>query len=130
MSTGASLAAALLIGGLFEGVCLAMFGTTPGKALMGARVRDVHGRRPGFFVAPGRFGYCAMAGRGLGIPLVGLATLVGALTRYEKTRSTLWDEYFRTRVERAPVAWWRWGTALAVWVRQAALVVADRLVPA
>jgi uncharacterized RDD family membrane protein YckC len=110
------LAIAILASLLLESFCLAVFGATPGKWLMGVRVRDAKGAKLSFGAALRRWFYVFAIGRGLGIPLIGLITAWVSFQHYETEGATAYDQQLAVNVDRPQIAQWRWviGIALAV----------------
>jgi hypothetical protein len=82
---------------VLEAVYLSMFGTTPGKCLLGISVRGIEGGKPGFGEALVRAITVRIKGLGMG-PLTGML----AYGRLMRNGSTSWDEYggFVVRHER------------------------------
>lgn len=85
-----------------EALLLSTLGTTPGKALLGVRVRTVTGENLNFFQALSRTTGVWIRGEGLGIPLVSLVTLIVAYNKLMGDRITSWDREGGTVVEHGP----------------------------
>ncbi len=84
--------AATLVLMVSEPFLLAHWGWTPGKSLLGVRVRRRDGRRLSLGQAFWRAWGVAFSGMGLGIPIVSFITLLVAYNRLTKTGITSWDE--------------------------------------
>ena len=74
-----------------EGVCLATFGTTPGKWLLGIRVLSKDGTKLTYLTALQRTLLVWVQGDAAGIPILILLTRVFAHKRLLATGTTLWD---------------------------------------
>jgi uncharacterized RDD family membrane protein YckC len=85
-----------------ESLLMSTLGTTPGKALLGVRVRTNTGENLNFFQALSRTGGIWIRGEALGIPIVNLFTLVVAYNKLMGNRITSWDREGGTIVEHAP----------------------------
>jgi uncharacterized RDD family membrane protein YckC len=77
---------------VLEGLALAIFGATPGKALFGLRVMREDGSAIPFEVALGRALRVWVVGLGLGLPIVSLFTMARAKATLETNHSTSWDQ--------------------------------------
>jgi len=76
----------------FEPMMLSSFGTTPGKSLLGIRIRDLSGKRISYTKAMKRGFFVWLNGMGTGIPLIALFTMIIAYNRLKKNGITSWDE--------------------------------------
>lgn len=102
------LAAAFLLFCLWEPLFLANAGTTPGKWLMGIRVRGADGGKLSYPRALWRFVQVWVVGLAAGIPLLVLATMLMARARLQSDGSTSWDESVGAQVthsKRHPALW-------------------------
>ncbi len=109
------IVATFLLSALLESICLAVFGATPGKAIMGVRVRDEGGQRIGFVTAIKRWGLVLAIGRGLSIPLVTLWAMWSSLQHYEEHAETTWDDMLHLKTTRNEIAWWRWTIGVGIY---------------
>lgn len=105
---------ALLLAMLPIAVLLA-FAQTPGKWLLGIRVRNADGTRLSFLKALQREAWVLVRGLGLGLPVVTLFTLVMSHGDLKNEGTTCWDRRFGCRVEHAPRTpfWWVRATLVA-----------------
>lgn len=94
-----------------EALALSMFGTTPGKALLGLSVRRNDGQRVALGTALGRAWKVAWRGIALGVPLLSFITAIVAFTRYSNTGRSSWDADAGTDVRARPIEAWRWQAA-------------------
>ncbi len=76
----------------FEGISVALFGTTPGKILLNIRIRSMSGQKPGPWAAFRRALHVWAAGMGFGMPLVSLVTMGIGHSKLVKNGATSWDE--------------------------------------
>jgi uncharacterized RDD family membrane protein YckC len=86
---------------LLEAAALGALGTTPGKLLLGLRVTDRHGTRPGFGTSLARSALVQVFGCGLGIPIIALFQLIVAYREVASGEPTYWDRHCGTAVVRA-----------------------------
>jgi uncharacterized RDD family membrane protein YckC len=112
----------LICHGFFEPLLLTSFGTTPFKALLNVRVRNLDGSKPGYLKGLRRTFSACLRGQGLGIPLVALITHSMACTRLTQKGITVWDEDGGFRVAHQNIPWWKWLIFAAsvtglIWVR-------------
>lgn len=108
LSTAIELLARFLMLCLWEPLFLANTGTTPGKWLMGIRVRTADGKHLGVFAALWRFVQVWLLGIGAGIPLVSLITMLTSRAKLISDGFTAWDEKQRYQVlhrKRHPALW-------------------------
>ncbi len=91
--------AAPLLWLLLEIPLLAMFGSTPGKALYAIRVLRADGRVPSLFAAGARSATLAIRGLALGFPTLSLIAQGFAFARLQQRGRTSWDEAQNLRVE-------------------------------
>ncbi len=87
---------------------LAVFGTTPGKAILCIRVRNADGSKLTYFQALGRTFSVWLRGQGLNIPLVALITAITAYSRLKNDGSTSWDQVGGFIIVHRKISWWRW----------------------
>jgi hypothetical protein len=99
---------------LLEAIALATFGTTPGKALLGLRLADAQGARPGFGAAFGRARTVVWRGMGLGIlPLTVLAAVIAGVQTLNQGAAP-WDRSLGLQLRAATIDKARWQTAFAL----------------
>lgn len=101
---------------LLDAVVFAVFGNTPGKALLGVKVLNADGTKPAFGAFAGRNLRVWLAGYGLGIPLVTLFTMVRQHGRVKAGRAASYDESSARRVEGTPIGALRVAAAIAVYL--------------
>lgn len=87
---------------------LLAFAQTPGKLLLGIRVRNSDGSRLSFSKALQREAWVLVRGLGLGLPLISFITLVMSHADLKNEGTTAWDRRLDCRVEHAPRTsfWW------------------------
>jgi uncharacterized RDD family membrane protein YckC len=108
-----------------DALVLAVFGNTPGRALMGIRVETIRRERLSISMALARNGQIWIKGLGLGIPFILLFTCVRNFMKLRHGQPTSWDESFSTRVFNIS------NTPIRTWVVAAThifLLAGDRLV--
>ncbi|MFV3130669.1 RDD family protein [Niveispirillum sp. KHB5.9] len=76
---------------LLLGISVAATGTTPGKALLGLRLRQLDGRRPDIATLAQRQIQLWVQGFALGIPIIGLFFMYFAKKRVDRAWRTKWD---------------------------------------
>jgi len=82
-----------------EGILLHVFGTTPGKALFGVKVRQLDGSRLQPLKSVGRSFYIYLLGVGFyQVPFI-LIGMVFSFFRLMSTGDCLWDQHLGTKVE-------------------------------
>lgn len=91
----------------FEPMMISFFGTTPGKALLGIRIRDFYDKKISYSKAMGRGFSVWVKGLGLGIPFIQLITMVVAYTKLANTGKTSWDENYEIKVSHSRVGFIR-----------------------
>lgn len=74
-----------------EALCLSLFGTTPGKALLGIHIRDKEQNKPSFALAIRRSQRVCLLGLGLGIPFINIACGYLAFRDIKRGQSR-WDK--------------------------------------
>jgi uncharacterized RDD family membrane protein YckC len=97
-----------LLFALWEPLFLSNTGTTPGKWLMGMRIRRTHGEKLSFARALGRFVRVWFIGMGAGVPLLSLITMLMARAKLAADGVTGWDERLDSTVhhrKRHPLVW-------------------------
>ncbi|HSZ56846.1 MAG TPA: RDD family protein [Tepidisphaeraceae bacterium] len=87
---------------LVEALMLAIFGATPGKALLGTRVEGRSGRPPSFGQALSRSIQVWIFGEALGIPILSWMTRVIWLALLSSSGQTIWDRNTLCRVRHQP----------------------------
>jgi uncharacterized RDD family membrane protein YckC len=108
------LSVVFLVGGVLEAFLLSVWGATPGKALMGVRVRDDHGRKLSFVTAFKRWFLVLIFGRALDFPVFAFIASWLSFARFKRVGSTPWDDDLELHVVRRQVNEWRWLIAVAV----------------
>lgn len=89
-----------------EATLLSLWGTTPGRLVLGLRVEDEKGSPPAFGKALLRSVLVWAGGLGFGLPLVMLlpvAQWMYALWHFQRSGDTLWDRSAGTRVAFCPL---------------------------
>ncbi|MBK1827680.1 RDD family protein [Haloferula rosea] len=99
---------------LLESVSLALFGTTPGKAIFRISIRNADGSKLSFGEALVRSLKVYYRGLGLGIPLVSLVTQITACTRLSNNGITSWDRDANLTVGHQTIQAWRWFLILLI----------------
>lgn len=89
---------------VMEAVVLGLFGRTPGKALLGVRIRDEGGAPLSFAAYLARNVRVWFAGLGIGIPLVALITQIRQYKRLKSGQPASYDAARKTQVEGSPIA--------------------------
>jgi uncharacterized RDD family membrane protein YckC len=87
---------------LVDALVSATFGTTPGKALLGIRIVNLHSEPLGGFECLSRNAALWVQGLGLGVPPLTLITLYVALQKVRGKNSTAWDRAAGHRVLHQP----------------------------
>jgi hypothetical protein len=102
-----------LIGWQFlEAVLIHLYGTTPGKALFGIRVKTEDGKAVPIKTSLGRSFYVYVMGVGFyQFPLI-LIGMIFSYFRIQSTGNCLWDQHLKIRVENPPLGALRIGLAL------------------
>ena len=87
---------------------LLAYAQTPGKWLLGIRVRDEAGQRLRPWVALKRETWVLLRGLGLGLPVVALYTQIMSYSDLKDDGITEWDRKLRCTVRHAPATplWW------------------------
>jgi uncharacterized RDD family membrane protein YckC len=88
---------------VLEALLLHYFGTTPGKAILGVRVRSEDGGRLSIGRALGRSFYVYVMGMGLYLNPLMIIGMVFSFFRLMITGRCLWDQHLGTRVEVEPL---------------------------
>jgi len=114
---------ALLGAWVLEGILLARFGATPGKALFRLRVEDHEHAKPGFLRALGRSVLVFWLGMGARIPIVEWIANFLAFLRLQNRGTTLWDQQMKTVVRQEPISRGRILFILILFVSIAMLVL-------
>lgn len=99
---------AFVLAALWEPLFLSNTGTTPGKWIMGVRLRRADGRHLSLLTAYGRFFWVYAVGLGFGIPLVALICMVISRAKLVSEGATAWDKGLKVDVvhtKRHPLVW-------------------------
>jgi uncharacterized RDD family membrane protein YckC len=97
-STVLAVALMFVLYSLWEPLFLANTGTTPGKWIMGIRIRTAVGNKLGYLTALSRMIRVWIVGMGLGLPIVSLITLLISRAKLNSDGQTGWDERLNLRV--------------------------------
>lgn len=81
----------LLVWPFMGAACIALMGTTPGKAIFGIRVRTQEGKKPTFSQALGRCYSTLVSGTWLGIPILYLIPANTFIKELGKGNKATWD---------------------------------------
>jgi len=76
----------------FEPMMLSSFGTTPGKALLGIKIRALSGKKISYTTGMKRGFLILLNGMGMGIPFITLFTMIIAYNKLKRNGITSWDE--------------------------------------
>ena len=76
----------------FEPMMLSSFGTTPGKALLGIKIRALSGKKISYATAMRRGSLLWLNGMGIGIPLIAFFTMVIAYNKLKSNGITSRDK--------------------------------------
>jgi len=76
----------------FEPMMFSTFGTTPGKSLLGIKVRTLSGKKISYATGMRRGFLIWLNGMGMGIPFIALFTMIIAYKKLKKNGITSWDE--------------------------------------
>ncbi|MBC7769060.1 MAG: RDD family protein [Phycisphaerales bacterium] len=93
---------------LWDPLFISNTGTTPGKWIMGVRVRRADGSKLSFFRALNRFVRVWFIGMGAGVPLLTLILMLISRAKLVSDGVTAWDEQLNCKVEhrkRHPALW-------------------------
>jgi len=71
---------------------LSSFITTPGKALLGIKIRDLFGKKISYTTGMKRGFLVWLNGMGIGIPFIAFFTMIFAYRRLKRNGITSWDE--------------------------------------
>jgi len=71
---------------------LSSFGTTPGKSLLGIKIRALSGKKISYSTGMRRGFLVWLNGMGMGIPFVALFTMIIAYSKLKRNGITSWDE--------------------------------------
>lgn len=108
--------------GVCEWLCLSMFGSTPGRALYGIRLRQSDGTALTGEQALSRTFLVALKGVGLGIPIVAMVTGIVGYNVLKKDGRSTWDADTGTRVSH--IIWSPLRALVVVLVTAVALFIA------
>jgi hypothetical protein len=106
-----------------EALCLSIWGTTPGKSLLGVRINMADGSRPVYRSALSRAVNVWIRGLGLGLPLVGLVTMIVAYEKLTTNGITTWDQSGNFTVSHNRIGSVRGLVAAFLFVTMIALIV-------
>lgn len=107
---------ALICWHVLEAVCLHLFRTTPGKALLGISVESIDGSALTIPRALGRSFYVYVMGVGFySAPFI-LVGMIFSLVRLLTTGQVMWDQQLKIKVDCAPLGGVRIGIAVAAFV--------------
>jgi uncharacterized RDD family membrane protein YckC len=109
---------------VLEAFCISKFGSTPGKALMGIRIRNIIGSRLSYRSSLKRSALAMLAGMGLGIPLISLITHFICARTPSDDGHVFWDRVDSLQYQTLPVGAWRWILALFIYIVCRALELA------
>lgn len=112
---------------IYEASLISGFGSTPGKSLMGIRLRTADGGKPSFSQAYGRSLGAYVLGQGAGIPVANLIAMIIAYTRLTADGVTSWDRGAELVYETRPVNFLRWTLGIILVLGNIALNLVDRL---
>ncbi|MGB6371539.1 MAG: RDD family protein [Atribacterota bacterium] len=76
----------------FEPTMLSSFGTTPGKVLLGIKIRALSGEKISYTTGMKRGFLVWIYGMGIGIPFIALFTMIIAYNKLKRNGVTGWDE--------------------------------------
>jgi hypothetical protein len=98
----------------YDTVLLRLFGTTPGKWLMGISARGPKGVTPGYLRALHRSVLLSVVGLALNLPFVNAVTAFAAYTRLKRRGDTFWDDAADVSIRSNKVNFLRWIMAAAL----------------
>ena len=107
---------AMLSWHFLEGVLIYLFGTTPGKALMGIRISSLDGSRISALKSVGRSFYVYALGMGFYLLPLMLIGMVFGFFRLLGSGTTSWDQHLRIHVETKPLSSGRIMLAIAAFL--------------
>lgn len=90
-----------------EALLLRIGGSTPGKWLLGIRLKKGHAKKLDLETAFRRSFAVWFKGIGMGIPVINFFCLLTAYHRLRAFKTTSWDTQEKTAVEHHPIAVWR-----------------------
>ncbi|MBA7522597.1 hypothetical protein ES705_14717 [subsurface metagenome] len=76
----------------FEPMMFSSFGTTPGKSLLGIKIRDLSGKKISYATGMRRGFLIWLNGMGIGIPFIAFFTMIIAYSKLKRNGITSWDE--------------------------------------
>ncbi len=76
----------------FEPMLFSSFGTTPGKVLLGIKMRTLSGKKISYATGMKRGFLVWIYGMGIGIPFIALFTMIIAYSKLKGNGTTSWDE--------------------------------------
>jgi TPR repeat protein len=92
---------------VLDAILYSVFGNTPGKALVGFKIKNAEGQALGFSQYLGRNLKVYVRGFGLGLPIVNFITMYNQSIRLRKGQQASYDETTGFRVYKQPVGWIR-----------------------
>lgn len=115
-------AALLLVYNFVEPVFLSVFGTTPCKALLRIRIRNLDGSTLSDGQGLSRCFAVWLRGQGVGIPIAALITPIMSYNRLSSEGITSWDQIGGFKVTHQTIQGWRWLLLVASIVGFGALI--------
>ena len=109
---------------VLEAFCISQMGNTPGKALMGIKIRNIIGSRLSFRSSLKRSTMAMFAGMALGIPLISLITHFISARTLSEDGHVFWDRVDSLQYQTKPIGAWRWIFALVIYIVCRALEMA------
>jgi hypothetical protein len=91
----------------FEALLLCIFGTTPGKFVLGTEVRAQRSRKLSFSQAFHRSFAVWLRGMGMGVPFVNFFCLLTAYNKLKLFKISSWDRDLHLTVTHKPISMWR-----------------------
>jgi len=101
---------------VIEGMLIALFGTTLGKALFRTGVVNEAGEKLGITKAVARSLYCGVAGLGAGIPFVSLIAYIMGYMKLESDGVTIWDKHIGAYVVHEKMTRLNWVLGISFFV--------------
>ncbi len=86
-----------------EGLLIHMFGTTPGKALFGIKIKRIDGRPPAILPSIARSFYVYFAGLAMYFFPFSIICMAIGFFRLMTTGKTFWDDHLKMEVEHPPM---------------------------
>ena len=101
---------------LLEAFCISVFGNTPGKALMGIRIRNAIGHKLSLWTSLKRSVASTGLGLAFGAPFVLVLTQLSNAAYVNSNGRALWDKIDSLQFNTRPVAAWRWTIGIIVYI--------------